>query len=100
MDRFLHQPFIRVVRAVLSAFTALAGFQLAQSAEILSRGDVEFFEKNIRPILVERCYECHGPEKQKGGLRLDSRAAVLKGGESGPSVNPGKPAESLLWKAV
>jgi mono/diheme cytochrome c family protein len=61
---------------------------------------IEFFEKNIRPLLAESCFKCHGPDKQKGGLRLDSRADLLKGGDSGPAIVPGKPAESLLLKAV
>jgi hypothetical protein len=60
---------------------------------------VEFFEKRIRPILVERCSECHA-QKVKGGLRVDSRAALLKGGDSGPAIVPGKPEESLLIRVV
>ncbi|MCC6419662.1 MAG: DUF1553 domain-containing protein [Gemmataceae bacterium] len=61
-----------------------------------------FFEKQIRPVLVEHCYECHSVEtkKQRGGLHLDTRAALLKGGDSGPAIVPGKPNESLLIKAV
>jgi len=59
-----------------------------------------FFEREIRPILAENCFKCHGEAKKKGGLRLDSRAAILKGGDSGPAVVPGKPAESLLIEAV
>ena len=43
---------------------------------------IEFFEKRVRPLLADQCYECHGEKKQKGGLRLDSAAAVLQGGES------------------
>jgi hypothetical protein len=46
----------------------------------------EFFEKSIRPVLVASCQDCHGPQKQQGGLRLDSREAVLAGGDSGPAV--------------
>src|SRR3712207_7414769 len=46
------------------------------------------------------CYECHGPDKQKAGLRLDSRAAALRGGDLGAAVVPGKPAESTLVRAV
>ena len=61
---------------------------------------VEFFEKSIRPLLAARCFECHGPQKQKGNLRLDSRAAVLKGGDTAPAVTPGKPEESLLVDAI
>ena len=60
----------------------------------------EFFETEVRPLLVEKCQSCHGGKKTEGGLSLTSRAAVLKGGETGPAVVPGKPAESLLVKAV
>ncbi len=60
----------------------------------------EFFEKAVRPLLAERCQKCHGAEKAKGNLRLDSRAAMLEGGGNGPSVVPGKPAESLLIDAI
>ncbi|MDB6117808.1 MAG: Protein of unknown function (DUF1553)/Protein of unknown function (DUF1549)/Planctomycete, partial [Verrucomicrobiaceae bacterium] len=62
--------------------------------------DSEFFEKRVRPVLIERCESCHGADKQKGGLRLDSRAAWQKGGESGPVLVPGDPDESRLIKAV
>ncbi len=65
-----------------------------------SPADVEFFEKQIRPLLAEHCYECHGPKKQEAELRLDSRAGVLKGGESGPAIEPGDPAASNLVDAV
>ena len=60
----------------------------------------EFFEKQIRPLLVENCQSCHGEKKQAGGLRLTSRDTLLKGGESGPAVVPGKPDESRLIRAV
>src|SRR4051812_5379493 len=63
-------------------------------------GDAEFFESKVRPLLLAKCVSCHGPEKQRGKLRLDSRAGWEKGGESGPAVVPGKPDESLLIKAV
>lgn len=58
------------------------------------------FEQEIRPVLVAECLKCHGPKKQKGGLRLDSRAAILKGGDSGPALEPGKPEASLLISAL
>ena len=61
---------------------------------------VGFFEARIRPLLVERCIECHGDKKQKGGLRLDSRAGWQAGGDTGKAIVPGKPHESLLIKAV
>ncbi len=58
-----------------------------------------FFEKSVRPVLVRRCLKCHG-EKASGGLRLDSRAGLVKGGESGPAIVPKNAGESLLFQAV
>lgn len=58
------------------------------------------FEQHIRPILVTKCLKCHGERKQEGKLRLDSREAMLKGGESGPSIVPGETTESLLIEAI
>lgn len=67
-----------------------------------SAEQVEFFESKVRPLLVRHCYECHSEKakKLKGGLRLDGRKLVLKGGDSGAAVVPGKPAESLLIESV
>jgi hypothetical protein len=59
-----------------------------------------FFEQKVRPLLAEKCYTCHGDKKQKGGLRLDSLEAALKGGDSGPAIVPGKPEESLIVEAI
>ena len=61
---------------------------------------IRFFEQEVRPLLVAKCQSCHGGEKQKGGLRLDSREALTAGGESGPVVEPGKVDESPLIDAV
>jgi hypothetical protein len=62
---------------------------------------IEFFERKIRPVLVEHCYRCHSAAtKQRGGLVLDSREGLRRGGDSGPAVVPGKPDESLLLRAV
>lgn len=76
----------------------------ARSGPLLALDEpaVEFFEKQVRPILVARCYECHSgtTAKPKGGLRLDSRAAALKGGDTGPAIIPSKPMESLLVDAI
>jgi hypothetical protein len=74
--------------------------QPAPAPEKLSPQAVEFFESKIRPILFERCVRCHGPEKQKAGLRLDSRAALLKGTDTGPVVVAGAPEESRLVEAI
>ena len=59
----------------------------------------DFFEAKVRPLLVSRCHTCHG-ETAAGGLRLDSRAGLLRGGKSGPAAVPGKPEQSLLLQAV
>jgi hypothetical protein len=61
---------------------------------------VAFFESKVRPVLAENCVNCHGAKKQRGGLRLDSRAAALAGGDRGPALAPGRPDQSLLLKAV
>jgi hypothetical protein len=63
--------------------------------------DSAFFEREVRPILIERCYECHSAEgKTKGGLRLDTRDRTRQGGDSGAALIPGKPEESLLIEAI
>jgi hypothetical protein len=86
---------MRRVRALLAiTFLSATGAFGAESG-------VEFFEKRVRPVLVERCYECHSTAKKaKGGLLLDTRNGLLKGGDSGPAIIPGKPDESLFIKAV
>jgi hypothetical protein len=63
-------------------------------------GKYDHFHEKVLPLLQARCVSCHGPEKQKGGLRLDSRPAILKGGENGPSIDAAKPDASLLLQAV
>lgn len=61
---------------------------------------IEFFENRVRPVLAQHCFSCHGPEKQKNGLRLDTRAGVYAGAESGPVLVPGDPAASKLIQAI
>ena len=61
---------------------------------------IEFFEKSIRPLLAERCYDCHSATKHENGLRLDVHAEVLRGSDYGKVVEPGNPAASKLIKAV
>jgi hypothetical protein len=83
--------------AAILAFWSVIG---ATGAE--SPSNLEFFEKRVRPVLIERCYECHSAtaRKLKGGLLLDSKAGWSKGGDSGPALVPGSPEKSLLIKAV
>ena len=76
-------------------------FALSLSAFAAAPEGVDFFEKRVRPLLAERCLECHtAGKKTKGGLALDSRAGWEAGGDSGAAIVPGKVEESLLIKAV
>ncbi len=65
-----------------------------------SAKNLEFFERKVRPVLAENCFSCHGEEKQKGKLRLDSAASVRAGGENGAILGAGQPADSRLLLAV
>src|SRR6266851_4564689 len=90
-------------RTLLLVPVALIAFSPALIAEPPARPasqDSEFFETKVRPLLVEQCQSCHGAVKQKGDLRLDSRAAMLKGNDFGPVIVPGDPAKSRLIQAV
>lgn len=76
----------------------------ASSGQVNSEPDpakLEFFEKKVRPLLVNNCYNCHSADhKEAGGLRVDDHKAILQGGRRGLAVNVGRPADSLLIKAV
>ncbi|HEY7308510.1 MAG TPA: PSD1 and planctomycete cytochrome C domain-containing protein [Gemmataceae bacterium] len=88
---------------ILRLVVLTAWFVSASAALAASPADpqgVEFFEKNVRPVLVSKCQSCHGPKRQQGGLRLDSRAALLKGSDNGTVIVPGQPDKSLLVKAI
>ena len=84
----------------LAGLTRLASADQPAANGADQRAQEEFFETKVRPVLFDRCLDCHGSEKSKGGLRLDSREAVLKGAESGPVVVPGKPGSSPLIAAI
>ncbi|HKI32069.1 MAG TPA: PSD1 and planctomycete cytochrome C domain-containing protein [Gemmataceae bacterium] len=92
---------LAILGGVLSAgwFAAPLGLAGEESA---TPEQVAFFEKNIRPVLVRECYSCHATTapKVRGGLTLDSRDGLRKGGQTGPVVVPGDPAKSLLLKAI
>ena len=88
---------------LLALASSAAGVAAAPPPEAkMDPAGLEFFEKNIRPLLAERCYECHSKEKgvSKGGLIMDSRSALLAGGDLGPAVVPGDLKKSLLLVAV
>src|SRR5262245_20066767 len=82
-------------------------FLLASNGALFAQSDatpeqIEFFEKRIRPLLVQHCYRCHSQEAKKlgGKLYLDSRDGVRVGGRSGPAIVPGKPKDSLIIQSV
>src|SRR4051812_22068295 len=87
----------------LNLFAGFLGLTLplARAADP-TPAEVEFFESKIRPVLTQACYKCHSAEAErvKGGLLLDTREGMLKGGESGPSVVPGDPEKSKLITAI
>ena len=89
-------------RSLATFFGAVAIAVSSAAAEPRPDEDASFFRDRIEPVLKANCYECHsGAAKEiKGGLRLDSRPAVLLGGDSGSAVVPGKPDESLLIQAI
>src|SRR4051812_37240836 len=84
----------RVVLLLSSCFAAPLVLQGAEP------DTVEFFEKQVRPLLAAHCYECHGAKKQQASLRLDSRESMLHGGENGPAIVLGEPEKSRLIAAV
>ena len=80
---------------LISCAALAAPFAIGQSQS--ASADVQFFEKKVRPVLVNRCYACHSAAtKPAGGLRVDDRNGLLNGGDSGPAVVPGDPDGSLL----
>ena len=72
------------------------------SAENIPADQLEFFESRIRPILVDNCYKCHSKSENRarGGLYVDTKQALLSGGDSGAAIVPGNPAASLMIKAL
>src|ERR1043165_4521597 len=87
-----------VVLAIAAGLPGLA--RGADPAKGFSPEQLDFFEKQVRPLLAASCLSCHGPQKQEGNLRLDTREAVLKGGDSGPAAVAGNIKESRLVEAI
>src|SRR2546425_7213727 len=92
-----------------SPFRPLVALALLAAAPLLALGQtapsesaaLEFFEKKIRPVLIDNCYNCHSANtNSKGGLRVDDRNGLIVGGGRGPAVVPGDPDKSLLMQAV
>ena len=103
----LISPLPRVARMVMSIFVpifllvdCLAQQRALATTQVADRASVEEFEKVVRPILVSHCYECHSGSQSKGGLRLDTRQGMMKGGDSGPAIVIGDLEHSLIIQAV
>lgn len=106
------KPFLHGLQAILrphrlgagSYLLTLAACHLARAASepAISASDLQFFESKIRPVLIDKCYKCHSKEADKirGGLLLDTREALLHGGNTGPAIVPGNVKESLLVTAI
>jgi hypothetical protein len=86
---------LRTFHLTILSLAGLTSVSLGDDA-----ADATFFETKVRPLLIAKCVECHSGEKSKAGLRLDSREALLTGGESGPALVVGKPDESLLIDVI
>jgi hypothetical protein len=95
-----------VASLLLVSLTGSAAVWAQESAQSATPSwtpqQLEFFESKIRPVLAEKCYKCHSENSDKlgGGLRVDTRAGLLEGGDSGPAIEPGKPRDSLLLQAL
>jgi hypothetical protein len=81
-------------QAALASIVVVFASTLVRAAEPID------FQRQVQPILERACVQCHGPEKQKGKLRLDTGEALQKGGENGAPITPGKPEESDLYRRV
>jgi hypothetical protein len=95
---------VELQRRQVGCVTALALSLFASTvfASSPESAGIEFFEKHVRPVFVEHCHQCHSAEaeKLKGGLLLDTKDGLLKGGDTGPAIVPGEPDKSLLIKAI
>src|SRR5687768_13319170 len=89
----------RTVTIALALAMTGTALRAAENSPATAAG-IEFFEKRIRPLLVEHCQQCHGAKQQRGGLSLASVAGMRQGGDRGPAIVPGQPEQSLLLTVV
>jgi cytochrome b561 len=89
-----------VERNLPGPVATLLGYDVAAAPLHIDPAKTSIFAGLIQPTFADKCYACHGPSKQNGGLRLDSFAAISKGGESGPIITPGKSDTSLLVRRI
>ena len=97
------QPPVSKLCIVLAIFQIYVCRQTIMAEDVVPLTNphgIRYFETHVRPLLVARCYKCHGPKKQESALRLDTFAGLMKGGDAGPSIVPGKPKQSLLITAL
>ncbi|TWU22230.1 Planctomycete cytochrome C [Novipirellula galeiformis] len=105
-SRLLFGNLCRSGAICLSGFAALSTLLLVTTAfgdentVVMTEQEEHFFEQHVRPVLIERCGECHGAKKQQGGLRVDSLQSLLAGGDSDAAIVPGDAAASLLVSAI
>lgn len=98
----MNRTYHKSLSALVSMLLALCAAPLAAWAQTATPSDLEFFEKEIRPLLVEHCYSCHSgtSEKLQASLRVDSREALVRGGDSGPAIVPGDVDASIFIQAI
>src|SRR5262245_33894404 len=87
-----HPAMLRFTAAILVLMYVTNG--------VSAQADAGSFEKSVLPIFQAKCLNCHGEKRQRGGLDLRSRAAIVKGGESGTALKPGSIKDSLLWEKI
>ncbi|HWY88713.1 MAG TPA: DUF1549 domain-containing protein, partial [Gemmataceae bacterium] len=91
----------KLVLAVLGSLLLCLPVSISAQPPIPAEASLaDFFETKVRPVFAKHCYSCHGPKKQKAGLRLDSKAAAFQGGDDGPVLVPNHPEKSPLVKAI
>jgi hypothetical protein len=100
-SRLVRRWAIKLALALLwGGLALLPTTALADEPKNISPADIEFFETSVRPVLAKHCHECHSAKKQESGLRLDSRTALMAGGDGGPVLVPGDVEGSRLIRAV
>jgi len=95
--------FIRIMKFSIVIAALLGGLMSplqAADPALSPREQVDFFTGKVKPLLVKNCFKCHAGSKVKGGLHLDNRAGLMKGGDSGRAVNLKRPEKSLLVEAI
>ncbi len=98
MPRCQTRPFLFWIATIILACNS--AHARADDDDAFSNQQLDFFENRIRPLLIQHCIECHGPAKSENGLRLDSRSAILLGGDSGPAAVAGTPQGSMIIQSI